>query len=167
MKPVMSLALILGLGCANYAMRAEHTATELDLLRGTSDPVRTACREQSQGARDRLPIQVRSESGPRAAEAAFVDCMDVLTVFVSVAMHNGDTTEDGLGAVRNRLTGLDSAALADACDDHYEAWQILWVAENPHRRMDTNTFSDDTQARYDFWMRRCRRVLRPVAAAGP
>ncbi len=167
MKYLAPLALILGVGCANYAMRAEHTTTELDLLPGRSDPVRTACREHSQRAPDRLPIQVRSESGPRAADAAFVDCMDVLTVFVSVAMDNRDTTEDGLGAVRSRLTGLDSEALADTCDDHYQAWQILWVGEARLRPLETNTVSAETLARYDSWMQRCRRVLRPVAAAGP
>ena len=165
MKYLLPPLLILGLGCANYAMRTGHTTAELDLLPGDSDPVRVACREHSEGAPDRLPIQVRPERGPRAAEAAFADCMDVLTVFVSVAMDSEDTTEDGLGAVRNRLAGLDSEAVADTCDEHYPAWQILWVQEASGRRLDTEGASDDTQARYSFWMQRCRRVLRPVAAA--
>ena len=99
MKYLMPLALILVLGCTNFAMRAEHTTTELDQLPGRSDPVRVACRDQSEGAPGRLPIQLRPEQGPRAAEAAFVDCMDVLSVFVSVAMDSGDSTEDGLGTV--------------------------------------------------------------------
>ena len=97
MKYLMPLALILGLGCTNFAMRAEHTTTELDQLPGRSDPVRVTCRDQSEGAPGRLPIQLRPEQGPRAAEAAFVDCMDVLSVFVSVAMDSGDSTDDGLG----------------------------------------------------------------------
>ena len=162
MKYLLPLALILVLGCTNFAMRAEHTTTELDQLPGRSDPVRVACRDQSEGAPGRLPIQLRPEQGPRAAEAAFVDCMDVLSVFVSVAMDSGDSTEDGLGTVRNRLAGVDSESLTDTCDEHYEAWQALWV-----RWLPINIVDEETQARYDLWMRRCRRVLRGVAAAGP
>ena len=47
MKYLMPLALILVLGCTNV-MRAEHTTTELDQLPGRSDPVRVACRDQSE-----------------------------------------------------------------------------------------------------------------------
>ncbi|MDE2882714.1 MAG: hypothetical protein OXP70_12715 [Acidobacteriota bacterium] len=165
MKYLLSLLLILGLGCATAAMRAEHTTAELDRLPGRSDPVRAACRDQSGGAVGRLPIQLRSETGPRATEAAFVDCMDVMSVFVSVAMDSGDSTDDGLGTVRNGLAGLDSESLTDTCDEHYPAWQALWVQEGRFRSLDAAVVDDESIARYDFWMRRCRRVLRPVAAA--
>ena len=167
MQYLLSLSLIFGVGCANFAMRVEHTTAELDRLPGSSAPVRAACRDHSEGAAGRLPIQLRSEAGPRAAETAFVDCMDVLSVFVSVAMESGDTTGDGLGTIRHRLTGLDSESLTDSCDEHYPAWQALWVQEGRFRSLDVNDVDDETQARYDFWMQRCRRVLRPVAAAGP
>ena len=166
MKYLMPLALILGFGCTNYAMRAEHTTAELDRLPGRSDPIRVTCRGQSEGAPGRLPIQLRSEAGPRAAEAAFAHCMDVLSVFVSVAMGSGDTTDDGLGSVRNRLAGLDAESLTDTCDEHYEAWQALWVQAYGFRWRDVNSIDEGTQARYDLWMQRCRRVLRLVAAAG-
>lgn len=165
MKYLLPLSLILGLGCANVAMRAEHTIAELDRLPGRSDPVRTACSAQSAGAAGRLPMQLRSEAGARAVETAFVDCMDVLSVFVSVAMENGDTTGDGLGTIRNRLAGLDSESLTDTCDEHYPAWQALWVQEGRFRWLDANTVDDESLARYDLWMQRCRRVLRPVALA--
>lgn len=167
MKYLMPLALILGFGCTNYAMRAEHTTAELDRLPGRSDPVRVTCRDQSEGAPGRLPIQLRPERGPRAAEAAFVDCMDVLSVLVSVAMDSGDTTDEGLGTVRKRLAGLDSESLTDTCDEHYEAWQALWVQEDGFRWLDINILDEETEARYDYWMERCHRVLGPVAAAGP
>lgn len=167
MKYLLPLSLILGPGCLNFAMRVEHTTAELDRLPGRSDPVRAACRDQSEEAAGRLPIQLRPEAGPRAAEAAFVDCMDVLSVFVSVAMESGDTTGDGLGTTRNQLAGLDSESLTDTCDEHYPAWQALWVQEGRFRALDVNSVDDESIARYDFWMQRCRRVLRPVAAAGP
>lgn len=167
MKYLLPLSLILGLGCASVTMRAEHTTAELDRLPGRSDPVRTACRDQSEGAADRLPIQLRSETGPRATEAAFVDCMDVLSVFVSVAMDSGDTTGDGLGTVRNRLAGIESESLTDTCEEHYPAWQALWVQEGRFRSLDVNVVDDESLARYDSWMQRCRRVLRPAAAAAP
>ena len=167
MKYLLPLSLVLGSGCATVAMRVEHTTAELDRLPGRSEPVRTACNDQSAGAADQLPMQLRSEAGPRAEETAFGDCMDVLSVFVSVAMENGDTTGDGLGAVRNRLAGLGSESLTDTCEEHYPAWQALWVQEGRFRALDVNTFDDESLARYDFWMRRCRRVLRPVAAAAP
>ena len=167
MKYPLPLSLFLGFGCANFAMRVEHTTAELDRLPGQSDPVRAACRDQSEGAVGRLPIQLRSETGPRAREAAFVDCMDVMSVLVSVAMDSGDTTGEGLGAVRNGLAGLDSESLTDTCDEHYPAWQALWVQERRGRSLDMNTVDDESLARYDFWMQRCRRVLRPVAAAAP
>lgn len=166
MKYLLPLSLILGSGCLHFAMRVEHTTAELDRLPGRSTPVRAACRDQAEGAAGRLPIQLRSEAGPRAAETAFVDCMDVLSVFVSVAMESGDTTDDGLGTTRNRLAGLDSKSLTDTCDEHYPAWQALWVQEGRFRTLDVNTVDDESQARDDFWMQRCRRVLRPVAAAG-
>ena len=166
MKYLLPLSLIPGLGCANFAMRVEHTTAELDRLPGRSAPVRAACRDQSEGAVGRLPIQLRSEAGPRAAETAFEDCMDVLSVFVSVAMESGDTTDDGLGTVRNRLGGLDSESLTDTCDEHYPAWQALWIQGGRFRSLDANDVDDESLARYDFWMRRCRQVLRPVAAAG-
>ena len=165
MKYLLPLGLVLGFGCANFAMRAEHTIAELDRLPGRSDPVRAACHDQSQGAVARLPIQLRPGTGPRATEAAFGDCMDVMSVFVSVAMEGGDTTGDGLGAVRNGLAGLDSESLTDTCDEHYPAWQALWVQEGRLRSLDVNAIDDESIARYDFWMQRCRRVLRPVAAA--
>ena len=164
MKTLLPLGLVLGFGCASVTMRAEHTTAELDRLPGRSDPVRTACRDQSEGAADRLPLQLRSKAGPRAAESAFVDCMDVLSVFVSVAMEAGASTGDGLGAVRNGLAGLDAESLTDTCDEHYPAWQALWVQEGRFRALDVHAVNDETMARYDFWMRRCRRVLRPVAA---
>ena len=166
MKYLLPLSLIPGLGCANFAMRVEHTTAELDRLPGRSAPVRAACRDQSEGAVGRLPIQLRSEAGPRAAETAFEDCMDVLSVFVSVEMESGDTTDDGLGTVRNRLGGLDSESLTDTCDEHYPAWQALWIQGGRFRSLDANDVDDESRARYDFWMRRCRQVLRPVAAAG-
>lgn len=165
MKTLLPLGLVAAFGCATAAMRAEHTTAELDRLPGRSDPVRGACRDLSEGAVGRLPIQLRPETGPRAAEAAFVDCMDVLSVFVSVAMENGDTTGDGLGTVRNGLAGLDSESLTDTCDEHFPAWQALWVQEGRFRSLDVAVADDESLARYDFWMRRCRRVLRPVAAA--
>ena len=167
MRYLLPLSLVLGSGCLNFAMRVEHTTAELDRLPGRSAPVRAACRDQSEGAAGRLPIQLRSEAGPRAVETAFVDCMDVLSVFVSVAMENGDTTDDGLGTIRGRLAGLDSESLTDTCDEHYPAWQALWVQEGRFRALDVNSVDDESLARYDFWMQRCRRVLRPVAAAGP
>ncbi|MDE2660970.1 MAG: hypothetical protein OXI45_12270 [Acidobacteriota bacterium] len=165
MRTLLPLGLILGFGCTNFAMRAEHTIAELDRLPGRSDPVRAVCRDQSGGAVGRLPIQLRPDTGPGATEAAFVDCMDVLSVFVSVAMENGDTTDDGLGTVRKGLAGLDSESLTDACEEHYPAWQALWVQEGRFRSLDAAAVDDESLARYDFWMRRCRRVLRPVAAA--
>ena len=166
MRYLLPLSLILGSGCLNFAMRVEHTTAELDRLPGRSDPVRAACRDQSEGAAGRLPIQLRPEAGPRAVETAFVDCMDVLSVFVSVAMEGGDTTGDGLGTIRNRLAGLDSESLTDTCDEHYPAWQALWVQEGRFRSLDVHSVDDESLARFDFWMQRCRRVLRPVAAAG-
>ena len=165
MRTLLPLGMILGFGCANFAMRAEHTIAELDRLPGRSDPVRAVCRDQSGGAVGRLPIQLRPETGPRATEAAFVDCMDVMSVFVSVAMENGDTTDDGLGTVRKGLAGLDSESLTDTCDEHFPAWQALWVQEGRFRSLDAAVVDDESIARYDFWMQRCRRVLRPVAAA--
>jgi len=164
MKYLFPLSLTLGLGCVNSAMRVEHTIAELDRLPGRSDPVRAVCRDQSEGAASHLPVQLRSEAGPRAGEAAFVDCMDVLSVFVSVAMENGDTTGDGLGTIRNRLAGLDAESLTDTCDEHYPAWLALWVQEGRFRVLDTSVVHDETLVRYEFWMQRCRRVLRPVAA---
>lgn len=165
MKTLLPLGLVAAFGCATVAMRAEHTIAELDRLPGRSDPVRAVCRDQSGGAVGRLPIQLRPETGPRATEAAFVDCMDVMSVFVSVAMENGDTTDDGLGIVRNGLAGLDSGSLTDTCDEHFPAWQALWVQEGRFRSLDAAVVDDESIARYDFWMQRCRRVLRPVAAA--
>ena len=78
-----------------------------------------------------------------------------------------DTTDEGLGTVRNRLAGLDSESLTDTCDEHYEAWQALWVQEDGFRWLDINILDEETEARYDYWMERCHRVLGPVAAAGP
>lgn len=93
--------------------------------------------------------------------------MDVMSVLVSVAMENGDTTHDGLGTVRNGLAGLGSESLTDTCDEHYPAWQALWVQESRFRSLDAAVIDDESLARYDFWMQRCRRALRPVAAAAP
>ena len=166
MKTLLPLGLILAFGCANFAMRVEHTTAELDRLPGRSEPVRAACRDQSEGAVGRLPIQLRPETGPRATETAFVDCMDVLSVFVSVAMDTGDTTGRWTGRPSGTgLAGLDSESLTDTCEEHYPAWQALWVQEGRFRSLDVKDLDDESVARYDFWMRRCRRVLRPVAAA--
>ena len=164
MKYSLALALILGWGCTQHAMAPGYTIRELNRLPGNSDPVRATCRDHSGRAPSLLPVQLRSEAGPRAVEAAFVDCMDVLTVLISVAMEGGDRTEDGLKAVRDRLAERDSQSLADTCDEHYPAWRALWVREVVGPLVARGTY-DETPTRYDFWMYRCRRVLRPFSKA--
>ena len=84
MKYLMPLALILGFGCTNYAMRAEHTTAELDRLPGRSDPIRVTCRDQSEGAPGRLPIQTRWV-GPVAAPLELTDDEQALLAAIAPA----------------------------------------------------------------------------------
>ena len=163
MKYLSLLLLTVTLGCANFLIQPERAASELDRLPGGSEPVRLACRAQADAAPLRLPLQIRAKKADDATENAFVDCMDVMAVLVSVAMSEGDTTTDGLNSVEGWVAGLHSQGLTDTCEEHYAGWRSLWVGESTMRRLDVAHGLEETPTPHDRWMERCHRVLRPMA----
>lgn len=132
-------------------------------LAGGDGPLRSECRILSANAARQIPIQFRDQLGPSVATVVFGECLEVLTVMVSVIMGAGDTTEDGVELLRVQLAGAESQYLADTCDDHYRAYRFLRDPESGYRA----TLDDASTAEYDGWMDRCYRVLRPMSAAAP
>ena len=114
-----------------------------------------------------LPIRLRDEPAPTVTDTAFTECMDVLTVPVSVAMVEGDTTEDGPGTILDRVAGAESQDPVDAGDEHYRAWRLLLNRDDP-LRVTPRTGGEFETRQYEGRMDRCFRVLRPVSpVAGP
>ena len=143
-------------------MRPEQARVELNALPGGDGPVRFVCRAHSGMTVRQLPIQLRDELAPTVTDTAFTECMDVLTVLVSVAMVEGDTTEEGLGTILDRVAGAESQDLVDACDEHYRAWRLLLNRDDP-LRVTPRTGGEFETRQYEGWMDRCFRVLRPVS----
>ena len=113
-------------------------------------------------AAQQIPIQYRDQLGQSVALVAYQECIEIMVVMVSVAMVAGDTTQDGVHAVRAQLAGADSQALADTCDDHYRAWRFL---RNPERGYENALQGSSATAQYELWMDNCYRVLRPLSIA--
>lgn len=162
MRFVAALLLAAGFGCAARPMNPEEARAELARLPGGNLPVQQVCRAHSRTASQRIPIQFRDELGEAAVATALAECTEVLTVFVSVAMVAGDTTEAGLQVVRERITGAGSQELVDRCDEHYRAWQIL-ASRDARFRITPSQGSVAETRLYDGWMDRCFRVLRPLS----
>ncbi len=159
---VVILASVLLAGCVtSMSMSPDQARAELQRLPGGDRPVRELCIEQAANAVRRLPIQVRASYRDVVTRSAGQDCVEVVTVLVSVAMEEGEATEAGLVRVREFLAGADAQFLSDTCDEHYRAWQLLrsytGLAQPPNRG------SALESQQYDGWMDRCFRVVRPLA----
>ena len=157
-----SLLFAAGFGCATLqTMIPQETSADAAVLPGGDGPLRSECRMLADTASRQIPIQFRDQLGPSVATIAFDECMGVLLVMVSVAMDSGDTTGEGVQAVRVQIAGAESQYLADTCDEHYRAYRFL---RDPHGGYQA-ALDDATTAEYDGWMDRCYRVLRPLSLA--
>ena len=156
------LLVAAGSGCATLqTMIPQGTSVDAAVLPGGDGPLRSECRMLADTASRQIPIQFRDQLGASVATIAFDECMGVLLVMVSVAMDSGDTTGEGVDAVRAQIAGAESQYLADACDEHYRAYRFLRDPNGGYQA----ALDDATTAEYDGWMDRCYRVLRPLSIA--
>ncbi len=132
-------------------------------LPGGELPLRATCTVLAQTAAQQIPIQFRDQLRQSVELVAYQECMQVLVVMVSVAMNDGDDTQDGVDVVRARLAGAESQYLADTCDDHFRAFRFLLDPERGYE----NALAGAQESQYDEWMDRCYRVVRPLSVAGP
>ncbi len=160
-----SALLILVAGCAANApvMEPELALDTLMALPGGTAPVEAHCREQADFAVRQLPIQRRQELAAETSGATRAACVEVLTVFVSVTMLPGDSTDDAFAAVREQMLGQDAQTLVDSCDIHYRSWRLL-QGENPQTSRSNSPLEG---ARYEGWVDRCFAVLRLLATRPP
>ncbi len=163
-----ALLLGLGAGCASggAGITPEQAQAELMALPGGTMPVELHCREQADFGVRQLPIQLRNELASSTAASAYAACMEVLTVFVSVAMVQGDSTADGLAGVREMLEGLDSQALVDSCDVHHRSWRLLQTGGESAWAASGNE-TPSQAAQYEGWIDRCFAVLRLFGGSTP
>ena len=164
LRLTLSLFLSAGLGCTTIQTMLPHDqqAHPTDLPGGEL-PLRATCTVLANTAGQQIPIQYRDQLRQSVELVAYQECMQVLVVLVSVAMMDGDTTQDGVDRVRGRLAGTESQYLADTCDEHYRAFSFLL---NPERGYENALDGAGMSARYDEWMDRCYRVARPLSVAG-
>lgn len=159
-----SLLLLAGLGCTTIqTMLPQDSAPHPMDLPGGELPLRATCTVLATTAGQQIPIQYRDQLRHSVERVAYQECIQVLVVMVSVAMVEGDTTQDGVDVVRARLAGAESQYLADTCDEHYRAFNFLL---NPERGYENALDGAGMSARYDDWMDRCYRVVRPLSVAG-
>ena len=153
--------MILGAGCSATVpvMAPERALDTLMALPGGTAPVQAHCREQADFAVRQLPIQRRQELAQEISGATLAACVEVLTVFVSVTMEPGDSTEDAFAAVEEQMLGQDAQAIVDSCDTHYRSWRLL-QGEGPQAARRDGPLEG---ARYEGWVDRCFAVLRLVS----
>ena len=164
MRFIAPLLLLGGLGCTTMqTMLPQDGAPHPTDLPGGELPLRATCTALATTAGQQIPLQYRNELRQSVELVAYQECMQVLVVMVSVAMVEGDTTQDGVDLVRGRLAGVESQYLADTCDEHFRAFSFLL---NPERGYENALDGAGTSARYDEWMDRCYRVVRPLSVAG-
>lgn len=164
LRLTFSLFLLGGLGCATIqTMIPQESATHPTDLPGGELPLRATCTVLAATAGQQIPIQYRDQLRQSVELVAYQECMQVLVVMVSVAMVGGDTTQEGVDRVRARLAGAESQYLADTCDEHFRAFSFLL---NPERGYENALDGAGASARYDEWMDRCYRVVRPLSVAG-
>ena len=158
------LLLLAGLGCATIqTMLPEDSVPHPTNLPGGELPLRATCTVLATTAGQQVPIQYRDQLRQSVELVAYQECMQVLVVMVSVAMVEGDTTQDGVDVVRARTAGADAQYLTDSCDEHFRAFNFLL---NPERGYENALDGAGMSARYDEWMDRCYRVLRPLSIIG-
>lgn len=143
----------------------ERAQAQLMALPGGMEPVNSYCEEQAEFSVRQLPIQLRAELAQETAGATFAACVEVLTVLVSVAMREGDSTEDGLAALRGELGAQDVQILVDACDIHYRSWRLLQGERRPLFAPARDSMLET--ARYEGWVDRCFSVLRLLVNEPP
>ena len=164
LRLTFSLLLLGGLGCATIqTMIPRESANHPTDLPGGELPLRATCTVLATTAGQQIPIQYRDRLRQSVETIAYQECIQVLVVMVSVAMVEGDTTQDGVDTVRARLAGAESQYLADTCDEHFRAFSFLL---NPERGYENALDGAGASARYDEWMDRCYRVVRPLSVAG-
>ena len=160
-----ALLFAVAAGCTVNApvMEPQRALDTLMALPGGTAPVEAHCHDQADFAVRQLPIQRREELAAETAGATRAACVEVLTVFVSVTMLPGDSTDDAFAAVQEQIIGQDVQTLVDSCDIHYQSWRLL-QGESPQAvRRD----SPLEAVRYDGWVDRCFAVLRLLAARPP
>ena len=164
LRLTFALFLLAGSGCTTIqTMLPQDGAPHPTNLPGGELPLRATCTVLASTAGQQIPIQYRDQLRQSVELVAYQECMQVLVVLVSVAMVEGDTTQDGVDRIRGRLAGADSQDLADTCDEHYRAFSFLL---NPERGYENALDGAGMSARYDEWMDRCYRVARPLSVAG-
>ena len=164
LRLTFALFLLAGFGCATIqTMIPDDSVPHPTDLPGGEVPLRATCTVLANTAGQQIPIQYRDRLRQSVELVAYQECMQVLVVLVSVAMVDGDTTQDGVDRVRGRLAGAESQYLADTCDEHYRAFSFLL---NPERGYENALDGAGMSARYDEWMDRCYRVVRPLSVAG-
>ncbi|MXW70730.1 MAG: hypothetical protein F4Z74_04660 [Acidobacteria bacterium] len=164
LRLIFALLLLAGSGCTTIqTLLPQDTAPDPTNLPGGDGPLRATCQELGETAVQQVPIQYRDRLGQSVALVAYQECIEVLVVMVSVAMVAGDTTQDGVDAVRAQLAGADSQYLADTCDDHFRSWRFL---RNPEIGYLNALEGASAGNQYDGWMDRCYRVVRPLSVGG-
>ena len=164
LRLAVALCLLAGLGCTTIqTMLPQDSTPHPTDLPGGELPLRATCTVLAATAGQQIPIQYRDQLRQSVELAAYEECMQVMVVLVSVAMVEGDTTQDGVDRIRGRLDGADSQYLADTCDEHYRAFSFML---NPERGYENALDGAGMSARYDEWMDRCYRVVRPLSVAG-
>ena len=163
LRLTLSLLLLGGLACTTIQtmLPQDNTPHPTDLPGGEL-PLRATCTVLATTAGQQIPIQFRDQLRQSVELVAYQECMQVLVVMVSVAMVDGDDTQDGVDIVRARLAGAESQYLADTCDEHFRAFRFLL---NPERGYENALDGAGASGQYDEWMDRCYRVVRPLSAA--
>ena len=157
------IALLLcagGLGC--QTMMPQAAVFDPTELPGGDGPLRATCTMLAGAAGQQIPIQFREQLRSAVEVTAYEECIEVMVVMVSVAMVSGDTTLEGVATVRENVADADSQYLADTCDDHFRTWRFL---RNPERGYTGAVAGASVDPRYDGWMDRCYRILRPLSAS--
>lgn len=159
-----SLFLLAGFGCTTIQtmLPQDDTPHPADLPGGEL-PLRATCTVLATTAGQQIPIQYRDQLRHSVERVAYQECIQVLVVMVSVAMVDGDTTQEGVARVRAQLAGAESQYLADTCDEHFRAFRFLL---NPERGYENALDGIGAETQYDDWMDRCYRVVRPLSVAG-
>ena len=164
LRLTFALFLLAGSGCTTIQTMLPQDATAHPTdLPGGELPLRATCTVLANTAGQQIPIQYRDQLRQSVELVAYQECMQVMVVLVSVAMVEGDTTQDGVDRVRGRLAGAESQYLADTCDEHFRAFNFML---NPERGYENALDGAGMSARYDEWMDRCYRVVRPLSVAG-